>query len=107
MRGPAETSRPAAGMVGGGGGRRGRWQTTGLKGLGGAQGAVLEADLNAEHATWRHVPQRSQDLRPYLNTTVGGSAETSVALGHNLVQAISRLQALDYYQGEAQNYQGS
>ena len=64
VRGAAETSRPAAGMVGGGGGRRGRWQTTGLKGLGGEQGAVLEADLNAEHATWQHVPPEVAGLAP-------------------------------------------
>ena len=52
-------------------------------------------------------PQKSQDLPPYLNTSVRGSAETRAALEHNLVEAISRLQALHYYQGEAQNYQGS
>ena len=105
-------SRPAAGPGDGGGGSRRRRQTTGLKGLG---GPVLKADLNADSlpsmrsgSTYIRrcmCPKRLQNQRLYLNNFV--RAETSVALGHNQVEAISRLQVLRCYQSEAQNYRGS
>ena len=104
-------SRAAAGPGDDGGGKRGRRQTTGLKGLG---GPVLKADLNADSLPSMRsgspyirrcmCPKRSQNQRLYLNNSV--RAETSVALGHNQVEAvmISRLQVLRCYQSEIATY---
>ena len=112
-------SRPTAGPGDGCGGRRRRRQTAaaaddraqGAKGLG---GPVLKADLNADSlpsmrsgSTYIRrcmCPKRLQNQRLYLNNSV--QAETSVALGHNQVEAvmISRLQVLRCYQSEIATY---